>query len=118
MSENKEYLRNADEKGSVNISEEVIAQLAAAAMADVEGVGALATPVGRELRQRNAFKGARVSVEEDGIRVDAYITVKQGNPVTEVAKNVQNAVWEAVESTTGLSMKCVNVQVCGISFGK
>ncbi len=118
MADSKEYLCNADEKGCVHISEDVIARLAAAAMTDTEGVGALSTSVGRELSRKNAGKGAKISFEDNQICIDAFIVVKQGYPVTEVAKNVQTAVWEAVEYTTGLSVKRVNVQVCGISFGK
>ena len=118
MADSREYLSNADEKGSVNISEDVIAQLAVAAMADTDGVAALSTAVGRELRKKSATKGAKIFFEEGKVGIEAYITVKQGYPVTEVAKNVQSAVSEAVESITGFPVMYVNVQVCGISLGK
>ena len=38
MGENKGYIRNADDKGSVNISDEVVAIISAVAATEVEGV--------------------------------------------------------------------------------
>ena len=118
MADSKEYLSNAEEKGSVNISEDVIAQLTVAAMADTDGALPLSTVVGRALRRKNSARSVKICFEEGKIGIDAYIMVKQGYPVTEVAKNVQNAVAEAVESITGFPVMYVNVQVCGISLGK
>ncbi len=118
MAENKEYFCTAGDKGSVNISEDVIAQIAAAAMADTEGVGAPATAVGRELNRKNHTRSAKITYEEDKLRIDASLSVKQGYSIAEVAKNVQEAIWDAVESTTGIPIKCVNVQVSGISISK
>ena len=41
MGENKDYITHPDEKGSVNISEEVISVIAAAAAMETEGVAGL-----------------------------------------------------------------------------
>ena len=43
MSESKEYLVQPVEKGTVNISEEVVAAIAALAISDVEGVYGLSS---------------------------------------------------------------------------
>ena len=37
-------------------------------------------------------------------------------PIGEVAKKAQNAVYQALESTTGYPVSAVNVHVGGISF--
>ena len=50
--------------------------------------------------------------------VDLPILVRYGYVVTEVAKAVQEAVFSAVENTSGLEVSQVNVTVVGVSFQK
>ena len=48
MADNKEYVTHSDERGSVNISENVICVIAAAAVAEIEGVAGFVSQ-GKEL---------------------------------------------------------------------
>lgn len=117
MSEN--YITTETEKGSINISEDVIAVMVSAAISEVEGVSGLSNTVGTDILEfigkRTLAKGVKVSVEEDRITVDVLIIVSFGCVVTAVAKNVQSAVTNALEAMTGIS-PVVNVHVSGVSF--
>ena len=108
MAENKDYMTQELENGTVSINEEVITTIAVAAVKDVEGVVSL----------RNDKKGIRVSLGEDAVEIECGLVVLYGHSVVEIAKNVQNAVTNAVESMTGFRVRHVDVNVVGISMGK
>ncbi len=122
MSESREYISHPDEMGNIHISEEVLAVIAAAAALEVEGVGSLAANLGSDLAEllgkKNIAKGVRVSMEEGAVVVDISLLVRYGSTVLEVAKQVQDAVANSVEATSGLDVKSVNVHVAGVTFEK
>ncbi len=124
MAEGKEYISHEEELGSISISEEVLAVIAGAAAMDVEGVSALGSALSNDMaamvhsRKRGMAKGVRLAVEGDKVVVDLTILVHYGHVVTEVSKAVQDAVFSAVENTSGLSVSAVNVTVSGVTFQK
>lgn len=122
MSENKEYISRPDEMGTIHISEEVLAVIAAAAALEVEGVGSMAANLGSDIAEllgkKNMAKGIRIRLNGEAVVVDLSLLVKYGHPVTDVAKKVQEAVVNAVEATSGLPVEAVNVHVGGVTFEK
>ena len=120
MGEGKEYISQAEEMGTIHISEDVIASIAAVAAVEVEGVGSLATNLGTDLAdllgKKNLSKGVRLELAEQQVTVDISIMVKYGYAIHEVAKAVQDAVFSSVEDTTGLKVTAVNVHVNGVAF--
>ncbi len=120
MGENKDYITYSEEKGSVNISEEVIAVVVGSAALEVEGVAGLYSTPGRDLAEllgkKNLSKGVKIQIEDKTIRADIYIMVALGSSVSEIGTHVQDAVAMAVESTTGMTVSAVNVHVCGIAM--
>ena len=120
MAENKEYISKIEAEGSINISEDVISMIAVEAIKEVEGVGGITNAgAGKEfLGKKHPFKGVRVTVEEDVVTIDTCILVTYGNPVNEVAKQVQTSVSKAVGDMTGLTVEAVNVNVSGVVFEK
>ena len=66
MGENKEYLTHPEELGSIHISEEVLASIAAGAAVEVEGISGLMAMAAK----KTAAKGVRVAVDEDGVKLD------------------------------------------------
>lgn len=122
MAESKEYISRVEELGDVNISEEVLSAIAGAAAVDVEGVGGLGYGLGSDVaavvNRKMLSKGVRLSVEEDEVSVDIAIMVKYGYVVPDVAKAVQESIASAVENTSGLAVKTVNVTVAGVTFQK
>ncbi|MCL2151677.1 MAG: Asp23/Gls24 family envelope stress response protein [Oscillospiraceae bacterium] len=122
MAESKEYIRINDEKGSINISVEVVAVIAAAATIEVEGVHSLFFSYGKEptnmLSKKALSKGVKLTIEGDDITADVYIVASIGYPVNEIGVDVQKAVISAVESTLGVKVSTVNVNICGVSLKK
>ena len=71
MSESKEYVSQTVENGSIHISEEVVASIAAMAIRDVEGVYGLHAG-----NSKKNTKGIRLVIsEEDEISIDCYLVV-------------------------------------------
>ena len=120
MADNKEYISRIEAEGSINISEDVLSILAVEAIKEVEGVGGISSASSNKdiLGKKNPFKGVKVAVEEENVTVDAHILVTYGNPVNEVAKQVQISVAKAIGDMTGLNVEAVNVHVSGVIFEK
>lgn len=111
MGENKEYMTHPEELGCIHISEDVLASIAAGAVAEVEGISGL-----MNVASKSGVKGVRLAVDEDGAVVDLYVMIRYGYAIPEVADKLQSAVSSAVESMTGFDVKSVNVHVGGVCF--
>jgi len=119
MADNKEYVTSAGEEGTVNISEDVVAAIASAAVMEVDGVSCFANALGSEVRSKKGqTKGIRILIEEDKIVVDVYVLLTYGVVISDVAKEIQDAVSAAIESMTEITVSGVNVHVCGVAFEK
>ena len=122
MNENKDYITNTEEAGSVNISEEVIAAIAATAMLEVDGVAAMAGNIGSDiagmLGKKSISKGIKIVNEEEGMKINASVLVKFGCVITDVAKKAQEAAANTIEDMTGLKVNSVNINVVGVVFDK
>ena len=106
------------ELGEVKIHENVIAQLVRRAALGVEGVSRLAgstlvddiaTLVGSRRMQSRAV--SVVLGEEGRVELDVKLILKFGFNIPETAEQVQTAVVELVENTTGMSVTKINVLV-------
>lgn len=107
-----EYITQAQEHGTVLISEDVIATIMEQALTEVEGVVKGGADV---VGKKSWGKGVRITVGEDNaLTLGCNIIVGYGESVINVARNVQEAVTTAVESVTGVTVKDVHVNVCGI----
>ena len=122
MPESKGYLKSSDDKGSINICQNVVAVIAAAAVVDNDGVYGLYQSPGRELTtvsgKKGISKGVRINISEDNITVDVYYIANLGYAVNEVGEAVQKAVKTAIEEAVGVTVSAVNVHVCGVSLKK
>lgn len=123
MAENKEYLTQVQEHGSIQISEEVIASIAALAVREVEGVYGLSAngtfDLANILGKKNLRNGIRVRIsEDDSVEIACNLVVCMGCTVMEVAQNVQSAIANEVTSMTGVRPAQVNVHVCGVAVAK
>ncbi|MCL2046590.1 MAG: Asp23/Gls24 family envelope stress response protein [Oscillospiraceae bacterium] len=122
MADNKGYIVNNIEKGSINISEDVLAVIAAVAASDVEGVHEQAVTqskeIGNILGRKGNPKGVKLTVEGDNITVDIDIIVQFGYSVSEVGALVQKSVVTAIEGAAGIPVAAVNVNISGIALQK
>ena len=122
MAESKGYIKNSDEKGSINICQNVVAVIAAAAAVDVDGVHGLYQSPGRELTsvsgKKGISRGVKVSIDGDNIAADVFFIAEIGYSVSEVGALVQKAVITAIEEAVGVKVSTVNVHICGVSLKK
>ncbi len=119
MSEMKEYITQVQENGSVQISEEVIATIAIHALSEIDGFAGLNAKPGADIVEligkKNWGKGIKVTItEHNELYIDCNICIYYGFSVMTVAKNIQDSVASALESSTGVQVLGVNVNVCGI----
>ena len=119
MAENKQYIVQTQENGSVMISEDVITAIVSQAVSEVEGIVGLNTKPGSDIAdligKKSWGKGMKiVFAEDDTVSIDCNLTVAYGMSVVTVAAAVQDAVRNAVESMAGVKVTAVNVNVCGI----
>ena len=119
MAENKQYISQAQERGNVLISEDVIATIIENAIKDVEGVVGLSVKPGADIADmigKKAWgKGIKITISDDNaLSVDCNVNIGYGQSVVSVAKSVQDAVTGALESATGVNVSAVNINVCGI----
>ena len=119
MAENKQYITQVQDNGRVMISEDVVATIVIQSLTDIEGFVGLTSKPGMDivelLGKKNWGKGLKVTIgENDELTIDCNVIISYGQSVVAVAKAVQQAIIGAVESMTGISAVCVNVNVCGI----
>ena len=119
MAENKQYITQAQENGTVMISEDVFATIVANAVNDVEGIVGLSVKPGADIAdmigKKNWGKGMKITIDQnDQLIIDCNVNIGYGQSVVTVAKAVQDAVTAALESTAGIKVAAVNVNVCGI----
>lgn len=128
MSDAKEYWPYIDEAagGNIKISEDVVASIATIAVTETEGVASAAASMGVEItemfsgRKGSGPRGVKIAFDEEsqGCVAECSIILKYGSSVTEVAKDVQKNVKNAIESMAGIKVSAVDVQVCGIQLPK
>ena len=113
MSEQKDFAMIGD----VRIADNVIASIAAIAISEIDG--AELSPGGGDLRDilriSRPNRGVKIDFSEEGVTLDIQLHVRYGLVVADVARAVQEAVANAVESMTALHVLSVNVSVVGVS---
>ena len=119
MAENKQYITQNCENGTVMISEDVVSTIAQNALSEIEGFAGLSTKPGADIidmiGKKNWGKGVKVVItEEDDLIVDCNVLVAYGHSVVAVANAIQTAVASALESTIGCKVLGMNVNICGI----
>jgi len=104
--------------GDVRIADEVIIKLALDALKDIDGIGSLhgGSGVFSSLMGDKGSSGISVDVREGAVDIDISMTVVYGANVPTVATACREAVKSAVEGTTGLTVRSVNVYVTDIDF--
>ena len=112
MAEYKQYITQTQENGSIMISEDVVHTIVEHTLTEVEGVVKGGSEV---VGKKHWGKGIRISIAEDNsLEIGCNVVVAYGESVVDVAKAVQAAITNAVESTTGVKVTDVQVNVCGI----
>ena len=115
MAENKEYISYYSDNGNIHISEEVVAVIAAAAAADVEGVAELKSGYTADGSvRRSAGKAVKVKLDSNMLDVDVSVVGRPDIPLADLGGRIQQNVKAAVEASVGVQVRSVNVTVSGV----
>lgn len=110
MDTSKIYFQTEAENGVISISPDVVSGIAADACAETPGVaGMAAAPVG-------GTRGVVVSFCDASCCIDAYILVKNGFVIADVACEAQKNIKDSVEAGCGITVSKSNVFVAGIDL--
>ena len=123
MSEQKECWMTTHDQGSIKISEDVVASIAAVATSETDGVSGLYSSFTNDivsfLGKKTPTKGVKVTFHSDNtVDIDICYLACFGSNICDVAKNVQENVKSAVESMTNLDIGNINIHVAGVTFNK
>ena len=107
--------------GTVQISEDVIATIAAIAATDVEGVAYVGGGITREkaarMSARGIAKGVKVEITDaKTVIVRIIIIVTYGSSIPDTTVKVQQKIKTTVETMTGLTVEEVHVSVADVAL--
>ncbi len=112
-------VENRQPTGSLKISKEVIASIAGTAAKEINGVADLATfttNIKGWLMKKQSPKPIIINLSDDVATIDIHVVLKNGAKIPETSEKIQNAVKEAVQNMTGITVSRVNICVAGIEF--
>ncbi len=103
-------------KGSVRISNTVIAKIAGYVATQCYGVVAMVNKSGKDgilkiLKLENMDKGIKVKVVDNIVDLTLYIVAEYGVNIVSISETIQNNVKYQVEKITGLKINSVKVAV-------
>lgn len=114
----KENQNESQFEGNIHISDDVIIELAKKTILGIANIQPANMGIASKFGiGRKAGDGIRVAVEEGkipAVTVDAYILVKYGQRIPDLAWDVQEKIKANLERYTGYTVTAVNINVQGI----
>ena len=108
--------------GVVHIHKNVVADIVASTVADVDGVSLLPKNFMQscgELFGQKVVAGVTVSVDENNdVSVDIQVIVRYGMNIPDIGRHIQDVVRSIVQQTVDISLKEINVNIQGIERGQ
>ena len=119
MADNKQYITQVQNNGSILISEDVVASIVAQSVQEVESAVSLNVRPGADIAdmigKKNWGRGIKILIEKDNsVTVDCNILVGYGQSLPDLGKKVQESIFSHMEALTGVKIKEINVNVSGI----
>jgi len=107
--------------GTIRIHRDVIASIASLAASETEGVKDIAKDFKTgvlEMLGKKPLSAVKVQIEKnEEVRIEIPLIIKYGFNVPEVANKAQDNIRNRLEKMTDLSVKDININVCGIERG-
>lgn len=105
--------------GSVNIANDVLADLAGYASLESYGVVGMASPslrdgVAQLLPAQKLRRGVKVAATPEGVTVDLFVVIEYGTNLAEVSHNLANRVRYVITNTADVKVASVDVHVQGV----
>ena len=109
--------------GAVQISNDVLADIAGYAALECYGIVGMASPTLRDgvaqlLSMDKLRRGVRVSSDGEGVSVDLYVVAEYGTNLSEVSHNMSNRVKYVLTSNAEVRVDEVRVHIQGIKVRK
>ncbi len=106
--------------GTAQISESVLAVIAAVAAADIDGVSLIKGDLDRKQISRSDVRAiskiAKVRIIDDAMKVQLIFNIKYGYSIPDVSKAVQEKVKENLENMTGIPVESVHVSIADVQM--
>lgn len=108
----------AEQRGRVDVADQVVEKIAVAALAETDGVGGATGTVDRMLGRDEAGGRPRVTATVSGrsVRLDARISVTYPSPVAATCDRARVHVVRQVEELTGLGVARVDITVSALTL--
>lgn len=105
--------------GSVNIANDVLADLAGYASLESYGVVGMASPslrdgVAQLLPAQKLRRGVKVAATNDGVTVRLFVVIEYGTNLAEVSHNLADRVRYVLTNTADVKVASVDVHVQGV----
>lgn len=104
--------------GSVQIADEVVADIVAIAAIEVDGVASMGEDITSDIMSKvgikNLAKGVKIDIEDMKVSVEVKLTVEYGYNIPATCAKVQEKVKNTVENMTGLTVTDVDVRITGV----
>lgn len=111
-------LQSDENRGVVQIADDVVAMIASLAATEVKGVHALSGNITNELMSKvgvkKLTKGVKVVIDENNVTIHLAVTMEYGFNIPATCTKVQDKVKTAVENMTGLNCTDVNIRIVGV----
>ncbi len=108
--------------GVVHIHTNVVADIVASTIADVDGVSLISKNFVEscsELFGKKVVPGVTVNVDENNdVSVDIQVVVRYGMNIPDIGRHIQDVVRSIVQKTIDISLKEINVNIQGIERGE
>jgi uncharacterized alkaline shock family protein YloU len=105
--------------GTVQIANDVLADLAGYEALESYGVVGMASPtladgVAQLLPRQKLRKGVKIVSTDDGVSVDLYVVIEHGTKLAEVSHNLADRVRYVLNDTADIAVKSLEVHVMGV----
>jgi uncharacterized alkaline shock family protein YloU len=93
-----------------------LVQLAASHLEGVVGLANVPGGVDRWLRRAAGSEGVRLTIEEEGVRVDIYLLADGTRSLFDTSRAVQEEVSRTIKEYVGMNVVAVNVHIEDVQF--
>lgn len=105
--------------GTINYSEEVLANIVGLSTMDCYGVVGMASKNPTEgiwelIRGENLSKGVKIRSKDNELNIELYVMVMYGTKISEIANNIIQKIRYNIENYTGLKVTSITVNVQGV----
>lgn len=109
------HIENGEYLGQTRFAKDLLSESLALSVKEVRGVA----KIGKKPYNNKTKKGIRISrcKDSDHLIIDLNLTVMAGEPVSDVAYRVQEAVLNTVSQFSGDKVDKVNIYVRGAKYG-